>query len=103
MYSHSVYIWINRGLLFVGGCEDKDLQKPMDDDPSDGANEGWGGRSLSRHGDRFAQRTPRQQQMKICHDLSNNKNMVFNLKKLLSYRMDLMPRRIGPSKTMRAE
>jgi hypothetical protein len=48
-----IYIWINRGLLFVGGCEDKDLQKPMDGDPSDGANEGWGGRSLSHHGDRL--------------------------------------------------
>ncbi len=36
--------------------------------------------------------------MKICKGLSNSKNMVLNVKRLLSDGMDLMPQRRGRKK-----
>jgi hypothetical protein len=57
----------------LGGCEGKDLQKPIGGGPSNGVN-----------GDHLPL-SPRsehcmgQNHMKICEDLSTSKNIVFNV------------------------
>jgi hypothetical protein len=68
----------------LSGFEGQNEQNLLGSGPSDGETGEWGRRYLSCHGDcslttDHSELCMGQHQRKICKDLSNSKNMVFNV------------------------
>jgi hypothetical protein len=70
-------------------------RRKMGGGPSSGVMRGWGGRSLSYHGDHLPPKDcsrvcAGQQHITISEDFSNRKDTVFKVKKLLNNGVDLV-------------